>query len=414
MKAISCPQVSFSFHTRIFSAQPLDTFSPSQIRVFDSIEDVSAFEIKSLVPDNIRALLAGTEAGQMSGMSFKYAISTQDGKPAMFSCFQILTFPAAQIRTFTPRPENAASLWGMAKNLAARVAKNMLEKRQIRILVSGNALLTGQTGIYHAPFLPEAEAYRQLPGIIDKILSQNPGIDAVLLKDHLTLPDTIAQEWGTQGYQAFATEPEMVMPVLWENVDDYHLDMASKYRQRLKSAYKKSAGVSRRELTYTEVVKNKHRLFSLFESILNEDRFNLVPHSPDYLPSLKSALGEKCSVYGYFSDGQMVAFQTFIVIEDVLCCHFIGYDCELNREQKLYQRMLYDVVAMAIEGRFKRISFGRTAMEIKSTVGAVPVYPVCYLKFTRPLINQLAAPYLRNVKIEDWQPRNPFKTPVVA
>ncbi|MEZ4772125.1 MAG: GNAT family N-acetyltransferase [Bacteroidia bacterium] len=418
MKAISCPQVTFSLPSCIFTPQVFDTTSDTtstvQTRVFHSIGDVPVYEINNMLSPDLLALLTGTEAAQMPGMSFKYVLSTQAGMPAVFAYFQLLSFSASQIRSFTPRPENADDLYGKLRNVAARIAKNILEKRQIHILVSGNALITGQSGIFHAPSLSPEDAYRQLPGMIERLLAENPGIDAVLLKDHLNLPEAIAGEWAAQGYQPFATEPDMGMPVIWETVDDYHLDMASKYRQRVKSAYKKSNGTIRRELTEHEVIKYKNRLFELFDSVLKEDRFNLVPHSTEYLPAMKAALGEKFRIYGYFSAGEIVAFQTLIEMGEDLYCHFLGYHCELNREYKLYQRMLYDAVAMAIDGRFKRISFGRTAMEIKSTVGATPAYPVCYLKFSRPVINRLAAPYLRNVKIEDWQPRHPFKSMIPA
>ncbi|MDX2248571.1 MAG: GNAT family N-acetyltransferase [Bacteroidia bacterium] len=414
MKAIPCPQVSFSFSSCKFVPYTFDTAPSHQTQVFHSITDVPFNIIKKWVSPETLAVMSGTESAKIPGMEFRYALFYREGIPAIFACFQIFSFSARQTGEYASSPEKADNFSGKVKNLLARIAKNIMEKRQIRLLVSGNVLLTGQPGYYCDPFVPENEGLSLLPTIINEILSNTPDIDAILLKDHLCLPETVSEEWQKQGFTPFETEPNMVLPIVWKSVNDYHLDMSSKYRQRVKSAYKKSDELLRRELNLSEVIRYKDRLFELFHSVLKEDRFNMVSHSPEYLPSLKTLLEDQFRVLGYFRGDDLVAFQTLILKKEEFDAHFLGYHCDLNHEYKLYQRMLYDAVAIAIEEGFNRISFGRTAMEIKSAVGAVPEYPVCYLKFTRPIVNRLAVPFLRNVKTEAWQPRHPFKPMILV
>jgi hypothetical protein len=51
----------------------------------------------------------------------------------------------------------------------------------------------------------------------------------------------------------------------------------------------------------------------------------------------------------------------------------VGYEESIARETHIYQRMLYDLVKTGIENGCESINFGRTATEIKSTLGAEPI-----------------------------------------
>ena len=52
--------------------------------------------------------------------------------------------------------------------------------------------------------------------------------------------------------------------------------------------------------------------------------------------------------------------------------HFIGIDYSKNKEFAIYPRILNDYVRLGIETKSNQINLGRTASEIKSTLGAKP------------------------------------------
>jgi hypothetical protein len=52
--------------------------------------------------------------------------------------------------------------------------------------------------------------------------------------------------------------------------------------------------------------------------------------------------------------------------------YFLGYNESIQRNKMLYLNMLYDMIAYSINKNFKEIVFARTALEIKSSVGAKP------------------------------------------
>ena len=77
----------------------------------------------------------------------------------------------------------------------------------------------------------------------------------------------------------------------------------------------------------------------------------------------------------------------------------------------LYQHMLYDVISHGMENRFHRLHFGRTAPEIKSTVGAVPSPMYGYVKHFSPAFNYLMVrTFTARLKPKEYIIRDPFKT----
>jgi hypothetical protein len=88
----------------------------------------------------------------------------------------------------------------------------------------------------------------------------------------------------------------------------------------------------------------------------------------------------------------------------------IGIDYDTNREHGVYQRILYDYVELAIRQRCNRIVYGRTAAEIKSTVGAFPVDLTCCIKHRRNISNTLLSMIINYVKPSEYPQREPFKS----
>ena len=73
--------------------------------------------------------------------------------------------------------------------------------------------------------------------------------------------------------------------------------------------------------------------------------------------------------------------------------------------------MLYDKVKKAIAMRKKRIVFARTALEIKSSVGAKPKDLCIYLRYENSMVNKIVSPIISVLNpTEKWVPRHPFKS----
>ena len=171
-----------------------------------------------------------------------------------------------------------------------------------------------------------------------------------------------------------------------------------------------ASGIIRKELTLEEIQHHQKHLFGLYRQTATNAEFNLVDLHPEYFVQLKNNLNEKFHLYTYCKNGQILAFFTIIEDNDQDEAHFLGIDEGLNKEYQLYLNILFDLIRSSIQRRQKRIRFSRTALEIKSSIGAVPHALTCYIKH-RKVINNTFVPYLLDFlnPSHDWVPRHPFK-----
>jgi len=187
--------------------------------------------------------------------------------------------------------------------------------------------------------------------------------------------------------------------------------MSAKYRTRAKRAFKKlDGGVEKRELTLVEIQRELPRIFSLYKEVAKNAGFNMVDLNEHYLLALKRDLPEHFKMFAYYEGGKMLAFYTVIQNGDELEAHFLGYDKAHNHDRQLYLNILYDIVRIGIENGCHCVVFARTALEIKSSVGATAHDLYCYLRHQNSIANRFTGTILDYLKpVEEWVPRHPFK-----
>ncbi|MFM8485151.1 MAG: GNAT family N-acetyltransferase, partial [Bacteroidota bacterium] len=169
-------------------------------------------------------------------------------------------------------------------------------------------------------------------------------------------------------------------------------------------------GIERRELSLEDIERELPVIYRLYKEVASNAGFNMVDLTEDYFTGMKDGFGDYFRLFGYFRDGKMVAFYSTIQNHKELEAHFIGYDKSLNHEYQLYMNILYDIIRQGIDSGSSRIIFARTALEIKSSVGA-EAHPLWnYLRHQNQLANRFTATILDYLKpVETWLPRHPFK-----
>ncbi|MGB6268131.1 MAG: GNAT family N-acetyltransferase, partial [Olleya sp.] len=128
--------------------------------------------------------------------------------------------------------------------------------------------------------------------------------------------------------------------------------------------------------------------------------------------NLKKELNNQFKLFGYYINDQLVGFYTLILNNNELETYFLGYDPELQHKHQLYLNMLYDMLTFGIENNFKKVVYARTAMEIKSSVGAKPHTMHIYMKHTNNFIANTALKFIVKTlnPIKKWEERHPLKT----
>ncbi|WP_245895686.1 GNAT family N-acetyltransferase [Flavobacterium album] len=292
----------------------------------------------------------------------------------------------------------------------------IFRKFSSHILVIGNNTLTGQNAYLLDDGIPETEAL----SLFRKALQQMARdyrkkciyINLLAIKDfnREELPDFKAA--GFKGYYEFCTQPNMIFDIRenWNTIDDYLADLNTKYRTQYNRARKKAEGIEKRKLTAAEIRAQETRIHELYLTVAGNASFNTFHLPKNHFEVFKEELKDDFLFYGYFLDGKLVGFNTLIKNGTDMDTYFLGYDDTIQKEKMLYLNMLYDMAGYAIKKGFKHVVFARSAMEIKSSVGARAEQVYGMIKHTNPFVNLFMArlfPYF-DPKVE-WKERSPFK-----
>jgi predicted N-acyltransferase len=292
----------------------------------------------------------------------------------------------------------------------------IFKKFSSHIIVIGNNTLTGQNAYVLDDAINETEALCQFRLALEQLARQYRRqcvyINLLAMKDfnRAELPDFKAA--GFKGYYQFCTQPNMIFSIRenWLSMEDYLGEMNTKYRTQYNRARKKAEGIQKRKLTGEDIRNSANRIHKLYMTVAQNASFNTFHLPGDHFEVFKQQLEDNFLFYGYFINDKLVGFNTLVRNNNDMDTYFLGYDAAIQKEKMLYLNMLYDMVGYAIKKRFSHVIFARSAMEIKSSVGAKaePVYGI--IKHTNPLLNYFMAklfPYF-DPKIE-WKERNPFK-----
>ena len=335
---------------------------------------------------------------------------------------QYVGFMACEIKHF--KAEESLNFTNVDSYILLAVRKWLAKQVNFQTLIVGNLLLTGEHSFHLDNSIVSIEDRRLL--IIEaidhakKMLSEeNIIIKSVFIKDFFQSHFSIGADGTPQtpvfgdGYNEFQVEPNFIFEINpeWRVYDDYLQALASKYRVRAKRAFKKLADIEKKEFNEERIIAHKSKINQLYQNIMGKSAFNLVDLHEDYFIELKRRLEDKFRLFGYFSpQGELVGFYSTIDNGTELDAHYLGYDAAWNHSHHIYLNFLFDIVQVGIETGSQRIIFGRTANEIKSSLGAVAHDMYLYMRHENPIINRLLPYFLRILKPREiWLPRQPFR-----
>ena len=178
-----------------------------------------------------------------------------------------------------------------------------------------------------------------------------------------------------------------------------------------KRARKKGVELQFKELDLEAINTHSNTLYQLYENVSDNAGINSFKLSQNHFYNLKLYLKENFRVFGCFLENELVGFYSLILNNEDLETYFLGYNQDLQHKHQMYLNMLFKMASFGIENKFKTVVFARTAMEIKSSIGAKPYTMHVYLKHTNNFIaNTLLKFIVRYMNpIKEWQERHPFK-----
>lgn len=348
-------------------------------------------------PDNQMlspAFMRAMEEGLPLALQQRYLVLRDAQGTLACLAFQVTTFNALEdIR------ETAvwSGWWGKIKRTAARLGN-------FRLLVLGNMFVVGENGICARDAAARVAVEREIKRLM-RIIARKENACVLVAKD-FSAPNP-----RLKGFHPLEFQPAMSMDIRpgWVSFEDYLADMSSKYRVRARRALKKAESIRFVPLSLEAVVAYAEELTDLYRSVVRSSGFGVVEAGPAYFISMKRRLGEDFKITACFSGETLCGFYSTLRNGLHLEANFVGFSAEHNKSAQLYLNMLYRIIMDGISLGMKKVAFARTALEIKSSVGARPERAIVYMAHVNPVLNLLLPAAVRFLEPkEEWVERHVF------
>ncbi|MDP1801582.1 MAG: hypothetical protein Q8L81_09530 [Bacteroidota bacterium] len=352
------------------------------------------------------------ETGEHTKLMSRYVIVYYKGQPCGIIYFQIVDFKAEVFGELLD--QQVETIKSKRLNLFEKYIDSNKDEVLLRLFTCGNNLVSGEYGFLFDKKIDKEQAHTILLKIIDLVSKEEKlarTISAILLKD-FRAPLKPKELFDDENYSDFFVEPNLIVeiPANVDSVSAYVGLFSKKYRNRAKSIFKNLEGVEVKYLNVDDIKLHEKQLYKLYEGIFEKAKFKLIKLPKNYFSSVKIIFEKDFTVKAFFYDNKIIAFaSSFLMPDGSLEAHYIGFNYELNNQFNLYQNILYAMIDEAIKNKRNKVNLGRTAAEIKTTVGAKAENLICYIKPQNTISKLIQKPFISFLQPSEWIPRNPFK-----
>jgi hypothetical protein len=336
-----------------------------------------------------------------SDIEFNYVIIFNNEVPVAFASTQLVSIG---IKTITKN----IKLSSRTKRLINRLFCNT----NFRVMFCGNVFLSGEYGTFLKAGEDKIKTFKAIAEAILKLSKRTKKLNAIFVKDFEQESLYITDHLKDFDFATMRVEPNMIISLDqdWRSFDEYKMALKSKYRIKANKADKDSEPLKVQLLNDDDLLIYQDQLQQLYENTIANANFNAQILNLNTYKNLKSLYQDKFIVIGYFLNDELVGFLSAMINGKHLDAHFIGLNYTLNKKYAIYPRILNDYVRLGIENKAYQINLGRTASEIKTTLGAQPKELTCYFRHKNPLINKLIKPLISSITIKSFRQHQPFKT----
>ena len=278
-------------------------------------------------------------------------------------------------------------------------AKAWLHRRgglRFAVRVIGSPLASGPHGARFAPGVDEwgcLQALLELPAIQAGTTAPNTQV----VKDKPS-----SEPWASghrhagrstwqRGWVDLEFDPVMRVHLngkdSWE---DYLAGMRTKARTKVKRIQTLSKDLEFRALAKEEMTEMQDELHALYMSVYGRAGFRLGCLQKEDFALLKEEMGEGFQLWVATLEGRIIGFHCGMCDGQDVEAYFVGFEGNHNKSHALYQRMLLEFIQWGLREGCGGVNLGRTALDIKASLGAEPQRLVLHERVKNPIVHRLA------------------------
>jgi len=287
----------------------------------------------------------------------------------------------------------------MDVSLGVRIATAIMQPGgrpfRFRTLVAGQGLGSGEHTFLWRPDIPSDQQVKWTEQAFDQC-AKHWNIRVWMAKDFGPKRDAqLAPHWSRRWARA-TFDPVMEIPLdpTWTSTDQWQAALRTKARTKVRSILGRSTNLDVERVTDpSELDRLGPDLIALYDQVYGRASIVMGGLESRDFGRLATELDRDFLLLTFREEGHLVGFQCGIhhANSNSIEAYYVGFESEINKERALYQRMLFEFIAWGTSLGASRVVMGRTALEIKSTLGAFPVELSTYVHINLPL----AMPFLR-------------------
>ena len=186
-------------------------------------------------------------------MQFRYVLVKKDDVTVGALYFQLVMFHANQLINYFPEVREG----NFAMHTAKTITEKLLNRINVKLLVTGNVFMTGEAGIYFSNEIDKATRAKIIRKTVSDLQKGDNSIQAVLISDLYEPKTEFDSDFKKCAYHEITVESDMSIKLRpeWNTFDDYLNSLSSKYRVRAKKVLSlcDGAGVMMKNLTAEEI-----------------------------------------------------------------------------------------------------------------------------------------------------------------
>jgi len=292
---------------------------------------------------------------------------------------------------------------------------NGISGKNYNLLVCGNILASGSPG-FPVKFLSQKVNLDKafIDSFIPYLKQHNPLLGdpfVVLYKDLDATKNHFFDRTTLNKNVKLPLEPFMSMEIdkNWNTFDDYLNSLSSKYRVGAKSTIKKFDQITSVEFEVEDITACSSHIDELYSKVEERAKIRLSKVNPSYFSEMKKVWGDQFVFRVFLLKDKPLAFTSALYLNDQGDAHLIGFDDQNNQKFSLYHNLLFTFIDDGIKNKVKRLNFGRTAPEIKSSVGATTEATDCFVVFSEQNFGSLANRAVSRMSEGQYNIRHPFR-----
>jgi predicted N-acyltransferase len=340
----------------------------------------------------------------------RYGILSDKEIPVVVFVGQILVLHADRIPSASPSADNPRT---------KKILQSVMSKLHTRVFMWGNFMGWGYSGIAFAPGVDRAALWPKVAEAIDRAQEADEGISSAGIQLVLDISDDEeagASHLERHRFRSMPAEPDMILTIDpgWKTFEDYRAALKAKYRKASVEMDKELAIAGCVIEKLSDVETHADELINLHLQVHEQSPNRFVTLKRDFIPALARRLGDRfiCTVIRQKigQESRILGFITTLIDGDTALAYVVGHDVQANRNLPIYLRLLQTAIEDGIRHGCKRVTYGRTALEPKARLGAIPIPLTVYGRHKNAIVGALATPFLQQMAPKNGPPlRSPFK-----